>query len=49
MFYNDVTNCNIKIEIFLQDWSYNNEEKNKSDQYSGKTRYVQSIAKANRR
>ena len=35
MLYNDVTNCNIKIKIFHQDWSYNYEEKNKSDQYSG--------------
>ena len=33
----------------VQDWRYNDEEKNKSDQYSGKTGYVQSIAAVNER
>ena len=48
MLYNDVTNCNIKMEIFQyilrikfhQNWGQNNEKENKPDKYSGKTGYV---------
>ena len=34
-------------EIFHQDWSCDDEEKNKSDKYSGKTGYVQGTAAVN--